>query len=251
MDQEKSNVFVFDKKELALLVLFFIVMAVTSFVLGVRFGKHHTMGKVNIQEQDQQTVNLVSQKEEEIGKIVDEEAAVQQGLNDKGETEQSEGEVAGGGTEKSIDDQTFQKLKNEFEKLEAQDFKRKDQIEMNQGESDTSDLNEQIEQQIDEGVSDTSTRREDNDQLKPDQAIVGKYTIQVGSFKTLNEAQEFADAFLIRDYSPIINEVDIDGSGKWYRVSLGVFGSIRDAKTYVSQEKSLFNNQEYVITEIR
>ncbi len=55
----------------------------------------------------------------------------------------------------------------------------------------------------------------------------------------------------MRGYSPIINETTIDGKGTWYRVSLGLFGTVEEAKTYVKNEQSLFSGQDYVITELK
>lgn len=80
---------------------------------------------------------------------------------------------------------------------------------------------------------------------------VGKYTIQLGSYNTADEAKQFAEGFTVRGYSPIINEVKIEGKGTWYRVSLGLFNSVEEAKTYIKQEQSLFSGQEHVISEIK
>ncbi|MGE3611119.1 MAG: SPOR domain-containing protein [Bacteriovoracaceae bacterium] len=79
----------------------------------------------------------------------------------------------------------------------------------------------------------------------------GKFTIQLGSYNTVEEAKQFAEGFTVRGYSPIINEVTIEGKGKWYRVSLGLFNSTEEAKNYIKTEKSLFSGQDHVITEIR
>lgn len=80
---------------------------------------------------------------------------------------------------------------------------------------------------------------------------VGKYTIQLGSYNTVEEAKQFAEGFTVRGYSPIINEVKIDGKGTWYRVSLGLFNTVEEAKAYIKQEQSLFSGQEHVISELK
>ena len=79
----------------------------------------------------------------------------------------------------------------------------------------------------------------------------GKYTIQLGSYNTVDEAKQFAEGFTVRGYSPIINEVKIDGKGTWYRVSLGLFNTVDEAKSYIKQEQSLFSGQEHVISELK
>lgn len=85
----------------------------------------------------------------------------------------------------------------------------------------------------------------------PKNEMAGKFTIQLGSYNTVEEARQFAEGFTVRGYSPIINEVRIEGKGTWYRVSLGLFNSVEEAKAYIKQEQSLFSGQEHVISEIK
>lgn len=79
----------------------------------------------------------------------------------------------------------------------------------------------------------------------------GKFTIQLGSYSTMEEAKQFAEGFTVRGYNPIINEVIISGKGTWYRVSLGLFENVQEAKDYVKKEATLFQGQDYVISEIK
>jgi septal ring-binding cell division protein DamX len=79
----------------------------------------------------------------------------------------------------------------------------------------------------------------------------GKYTIQLGSYNTVEEAKQFAEGFTVRGYSPIVNEVKIEGKGTWFRVSLGLFNTVEEAKAYIKQEQSLFSGQEHVISELK
>jgi septal ring-binding cell division protein DamX len=87
--------------------------------------------------------------------------------------------------------------------------------------------------------------------LKTKSSMVGKFTIQLGSYNTADEAKQFAEGFTVRGYSPIINEVSIPDKGVWYRVSLGIFKTVEEAKAYIKTEQSLFQGQDFVITEIR
>ena len=77
--------------------------------------------------------------------------------------------------------------------------------------------------------------------------LSGKFTIQIGSHRTLKEAEAFAEGFRARGYNPIINQIEIKGKGTWYRVSLEAFDSAEEAKAYVTKEKSLFLGQDYAI----
>jgi len=88
--------------------------------------------------------------------------------------------------------------------------------------------------------------------VKPEQSsMAGKFTIQLGSYNTVEEAKQFAEGFTVRGYNPIINEVKIKDKGVWYRVSLGLFDTVEEAKKYVKEEQSLFAGQEFVISEIK
>jgi cell division protein FtsN len=88
-------------------------------------------------------------------------------------------------------------------------------------------------------------------EAKPASPVNGKYTIQLGSYPTMDEAKQFAEGFSVRGYSPIINETSLEGKGTWYRVSLGLFTTVEEAKGYIKTEQSLFSGQDYVITEIK
>src|SRR5690606_27564903 len=47
--------------------------------------------------------------------------------------------------------------------------------------------------------------------------MAGKFTVQLGSYNSMEDAKQFAEGFTVRGYSPIINEVKIEGKGNWYR----------------------------------
>jgi cell division septation protein DedD len=61
---------------------------------------------------------------------------------------------------------------------------------------------------------------------------VGKYTVQVASFKKESEAQEFAEGLKSKGYPVFIKQAEIPGRGIWYRVRIGTFKTIQEAKIY-------------------
>ena len=63
----------------------------------------------------------------------------------------------------------------------------------------------------------------------------------------MEDAEKFANGFRVRGYNPVINEVEIENRGSWFRVSLGVFDTIEDTKEFIIKEKSLFQGMDYVI----
>ena len=198
----KTKLYVFAKKEVALIFIFMILIAVTSFVLGVKIGKNYSMEMAGITPEDQKkVVELLSNKEEELSNI---------------------------------------KANPEANTVESSDIENK--------------LQEKISEEFGGGAAPSGhgamtpaaghgaeAKHETKD------ALSGKFTIQLGSHRTLKEAESFAEGFRARGYNPIINQIEIKGKGTWYRVSLEAFDTAEQAKAYVAKEKSLFMGQDYTI----
>lgn len=198
----KTKLYVFAKKEVALIFIFMILIAVTSFVLGVKIGKNYSMEMAGITKEDEKkVVELLSTKEESLEAI---------------------------------------KANPEASTIESSEIENK--------------LQEKISEEFGTGAAANTNHSLPNMSVKaPEQAptasdeLSGKYTIQLGSHRTLKEAESFAEAFRARGYNPIINQIEIKGKGTWYRVSLEAFNSQEEAKAYVTKEKSLFTGQDYNI----
>lgn len=198
--EENNKVIIFEKKEIALILIFVVVLIITSFTLGIRLGKKLSLKEVGIKDEDVQTVQKLKSVAEE-----DAEATV---AEDSKLTDEEK--------LKKLMDESKTRLSDELEKFSSED---------------------QNSTPVDAGA--------------PRSSSTGKFTIQLGSYNTVEEAKQFAEGFTVRGYSPIINEVKIEGKGKWYRVSLGLFNSVDEAKTYIKNEQSLFSGQDHIITEIR
>jgi cell division protein FtsN len=210
--EENNKVIVFEKKEIILILLFVVVLIITSFTLGIQLGKKLAFEESGIKPEDQKTVELKSSIEEDVEKTVEEESK----LTDEEKL-------------KKLMDESKNRLSDELEKFSTED-KEKDKDK--DKEKEKVEPNKSVEPQASSAMS-------------------GKYTIQLGSYPTVEEAKQFAEGFTVRGYSPIINETTLDNKGTWYRVSLGLFGSVEEAKAYVKNEQSLFSGQDYVITELK
>ncbi len=201
----KTKLYVFAKKEVALIFIFMILIAVTSFVLGVKIGKNYFMEVAGITKEDQaKVVELLSSKEEELSRI---------------------------------------KANPESSNVESSDIEHK--------------LQEKISEEFGGGEkpadahssSNMSVAQPEHKTEKTD-SLSGKYTIQLGSHRTLKEAEAFAEGFRARGYNPIINQIEIKGKGTWFRVSLEAFTTEQEARAYVAKEKSLFLGQDYNIVKM-
>lgn len=81
---------------------------------------------------------------------------------------------------------------------------------------------------------------------RPRGSYSGKHTIQMGSHRGQEEAKDFAEGFRARGYEPIIDKVNLPDRGIWYRVSIGAFETLEEAKRFVKKEPSLFQGQDHV-----
>ena len=232
---ENTKLYVFSKREVALIFLFMFLIAVTSFVFGVKVGKDYSFEKSGFIPQDKQKIDLLSGQEEKVNEVVEDsrenpkETVELNDLNKKLELHI-----------KTETDGEGKRFKDEVEKVKAQ---KKDTVKKNSRE-ESSEKN--MSGDMIEPAPGTEVKVEDNATSSLKDQFVGKFTIQLGSHRALSEAEAFAEGFKLRGYNPIINEVDIPNRGVWYRVSLGVFDSITEAKNYVKMEQSLFQGQDYV-----
>ncbi|MBF0208490.1 MAG: SPOR domain-containing protein [Oligoflexia bacterium] len=254
---EKNKVFVFDKKEVALVFIFMILSAITSFAIGVKVGKSFSFQKSGIMPQDQHTVQLKSVAEERMEQIA-KDAAQHSNVANK---------------QQSVD-KTYLRLEEEFQKINhqliegAQSSKEgKDNESKDNEDKGTFHSSEAVTNTITatppsvltapdthasaDALAAPAPARSPSDVtiITPKVPANGKYTIQLGSYQQESDAIKFADGFRIRGYTPILSEVRIPSKGIWYRVSLGSFPTISEAKQYIEKEESLFQGQDYVITE--
>ncbi len=221
---ENTKLYVFARKEVALISTFIILMVTTAFIFGVKIGKHYSFEKSGLLDEDQKQIELLSKEEEMVEKLV------------------AQGDETRKQDSKALSEDAFKRLKSKIdsefaEKPKKRIDQKKESTIRQEGKKESSST-EVLDQKVPKKAS--KTKRDE---------LSGKYTIQLGSHRSLQEAQQFADAFKVRGYDPIINEVSIDGRGIWFRVSIGVFSSTSEARQFINKEQSLFTGQDYVISE--
>lgn len=219
--EEKRKLIVLDRNELVFLTLFVLIMTTVTFTIGFRIGRGMTFKEDGFIPADETKVaDLQSVKEEKVGKTEHKRKFVDENI-------------------KSKDSVYHQAIQQELNKLSEEDPK-----EAVKKEEEAKEL---IAKDKVEATKDQTPPSEEEAKSN----YVGKYTIQLGSHPTYKEAEEFANGFAIRGYNPIINTVKLAGRGTWYRVSLGAFDDIAAAKEYIQKEESLFQGQNYFISEIK
>jgi len=213
----KTKLYVFAKKEVALIFIFMILIAITSFVMGVKIGKNYSLEMAGITPADQKkVVELLSKKEEEL-----------EGIKKNAESHTVESS--------DIEHKLQEKISAEFG-----------------GEAPATAAHGEAPATAPAGHAPMSTEpaKAVHGGGQSKDGLSGKFTIQLGSHRTLKEAEDFAEGFKARGYDPIINQIDIKGKGTWYRVSLGAFNTNEEARAYIAKEKTLFIGQDYTIVKM-
>lgn len=240
--EDNNKLFVFEKKEVILIFVFIVLIAVISFTLGVRTGKQLSLKQDDYTAEDIQKINLKSIDEENVDDLVNEKGstAFERSLEDEGTSLQKDATKFEdpAAVNKPVD-VLESRLKEEMEKLAREKIPAETTaVESGADSGNGQGLGEDV---LNDSKAVAST-------VAPD--YTGKYTIQLFSHQSQESAQDFADAFIIKGYDVIINEVIIPGKGKWYRVGIGAFSTINEAEDYLQKEKDLFQSQQYIIQKI-
>lgn len=213
---EKTKLYVFAKKEVALIFLFMVMISVSSFIFGVKVGKSFSFADSGLEIVDKEKVEILSGQEEKVNEVVEQRR-----------DSKDEKEVV-----------NINEMNKRLEDRIKKELSGKNQKEV--------DVPVKAKEEKKEEVQAVGNETAESSGVVAQDSYSGKYTIQLGSHQSLKEAKEFAEGFRARKYDPIINEVELANRGTWYRVSIGVFNSVTEAKEYVQKEKSLFQGEDYV-----
>lgn len=235
---DKTKLYVFEKKEIALIFVFMLLIATTSFMLGVKIGKSYSYEAAGLTEEDRERIDLLSTQEELIQQMLQEE--------DLGPIDEDE-------LNREMHETLRERIREQLERRGTEDSQSSAPSRDQAPAPDMSpDESEDIIGRYQDGQLDirpVDQGRESSDSVGERRAshYSGKFTIQLGSYRRQSDAEDFARGFAVRGYEPIINEVDIPNRGTWFRVSLGVFDTSTQAKRYIENERELFQGQDYVI----
>tara|TARA_Y100000780_G_scaffold152506_1_gene137337 strand:- start:22373 stop:23086 length:714 start_codon:yes stop_codon:yes gene_type:complete len=237
MIEDNSKLFVFEKKEVVLIFVFIVVIAVTAFTLGVRIGKRLSLKEDGYTKTDVQNIDLKSVDEEYVEAVV-EGPAEPSNFEDAISNEESPAEESAAEVEA--------RLREEMEKLAA------GKVETPVTEpAEAPEVESPVVEEEPQASAGEEKRIESTDDLyAPQDDVKGKFTIQLYANQSKSAAQDFADAFIVKGYDVIINEATIPGKGTWYRVSIGIFDTIEDAKKYLQKESGLFQGEDYIIQQL-
>ncbi len=221
MSQEpKQKIFIYDRREVAVLILLGVMVAVFSFTLGVHLGKKVDEASApNLAKKDTQTLPAETIDDTVPSRLeMSEEAKEVQGAIDDSLNQVLHDEVARTGVQ--LEKYTPTKLPSQTQSK-------------NQGATTGPRSEDQVKKEAKpaDGVKKAI--------LIHRPAPQGKYTLQVGSFPSATEALDKLQKLEKKGEKTVfVREAKIEGRGKWYRVYLGGFPSKQEAdkiaKKYLS-----------------
>jgi cell division protein FtsN len=193
--KEKQRVFIYDRKEMGALILLGLMVAVFAFTLGVHLGKRVGGKNVAHTEAGEATpVETHSDKEPESKEIADQA--------------KSAGQVA--------DDSANQALHDEVERTGLKLDKGRQVDLPKSAKSDNAGATT---------IKASQTIAAPHAAGKPtaEPRAASRFTLQVGSYPILAEAKLRAKAIEELGLHPQVQQAEIRGKGKWYRVYVGEF----------------------------
>ena len=76
----------------------------------------------------------------------------------------------------------------------------------------------------------------------------GAYQLQVSSFQSESEGQKFASELRARGHKSYVYRAEVPGRGTWYRVRIGPFASLSEAKSYRSKFEEKERMTPFLVT---
>ncbi len=207
MDQ-KRRLFIYDRKEVGVLILLGVGVALFAFTLGVHLGKQVVPKATEMAGETQAVDPLVP---------------AEPGAPSRVEISQEVKNVP-----EAVDETLDQSLRDEIAKTGLQVEKPR-QVEL--PDSVRRETN-RAESRPEVGQPKTPvarTTKVDPKSQSPS-AVSSRYTLQVGSFPSLREAEPELLKLNENGLRAEVREVELAGKGKWYRLFVGQFDSVKDAE---------------------
>ncbi len=213
---KKQRFFIYDRKEVGVLMLLGVMVAVFAFTLGVHLGKRVMGGK---------TAAPHATPSEGVAPVAE--------SSSHAETEQAMAQPTAvpsamvAASEEALNEATHEEVTRTGIKLE--DSK---QLELPEKTRSKNAGATHLKAVPKEPVAETHTpeQKEAMAELnalneKAKHAAKGAYTLQIGSYSELKEAQDRIKDLEISGLSPRIHATDIKSKGRWYRIYLGGFAT--------------------------
>ena len=211
--EQKQRFFIYGRKEMGVLVLLGLLVAVFAFTLGVHLGKRVIPKSASAPVADASTLPTLPDN-----------VPNQQELSEEAKN-----------TGQRADEALGQALHEEVLKTG---------IKLDQGKP----------MELPKELAKEKAREEKAPEPRPARssvaAPIGKYTLQIGSFPSLREAQQSVQSLPEHGLKPYIRSAEIKGKGKWFRVFAGSYATRLEAETAGEQLKAERTINSFVISKL-
>lgn len=231
MDQRR-RLFIYDRKEVGILILLGVGVALFAFTLGVHLGK--------------QVVPKVAQEIGEappVDPLLNAESQAPSRVEISGEVKNIPG---------AVDESLDQSLRDEIAKTGMKVDKAR-QVELPsevQRESSAPEVGRAEPASNKKIESATEPKSEEKAVAKSEAATSptsSRYTLQVGSYPSLREAEPELLKLNENGLRAEVREVELSGKGKWFRLFVGQFESVKDAEKAGKSFKKERRIAEFVV----
>ena len=202
----RRKLFIYDRKEVGILILLGVGVALFAFTLGVHLGKQVVPKPVELHANDESVESLESAKHENPDRtLIDAEVK----------------HVPG-----AVSEVLDQNLRDEVAKTGLTIDNPKTVTLPSQTKKETHSAIQNPESSPETGHGAPATKKSE-----PIKAGKGRYTLQVGSYPNLKEAEPELLKLNENGLRPVVKEVELKGKGKWYRVVVGEYASAQAAES--------------------
>jgi cell division septation protein DedD len=210
--EPRSELLVFNRKEIGVIITLLVLVAMFSFTLGLRLGKTLAVAKAQTQEGPPLSPKAEPKAEEKVA-------------DDKTEAPKQEAALAKDAAKpvgtadpaaKAIEDAADTELAAETEK-----------------------------EKVTVGTAMPMALPKEKKSLNAGHTT--RYTLQFGAYRTMGEAAEQVTALKHKDLDAQYLEADVKGKGKYFRVIVGTFSNKDDAERAGAKWKSEKGLPDYIV----
>jgi cell division septation protein DedD len=230
--EPKRRVFIYERREFALLLVIGVAVALFAFTLGVHLGKRvvspNSVSGTLEPKTDPSVLPSVADAIPDRREVLEQQKGVTPAVEEA--------------LEKSLHEEVV-KTKIRLDQPKVLDLPKKTRAEQAMPSSEPTPVTSVVPK-----AKQTDVRTSDSGADEESESIPsGKYTLQVGSFPTATEAKPMLDRLRKAGVVAFVRRVDLKEKGKWFRIFIGGFPSIEAAQTAGARYRSENVIQSFIV----
>lgn len=228
--EKKPRLFVYDRKELAVLIVLGVLVAAFAFTFGIHLGKKVAPSAQQAEEPDHAPAATEA---------------------DKSPTSQQLAEQGRGANDGATDEIMNQALQDEVQKAGLKlNTPRPTELPEDSKSKNAGGTTHVAGQKL--PAAQSSGGGSGHGQTKTESAApqTPKFTLQVGSYPSVGEAKALQDSLESRGLRPYLKSAAVSGKGTWYRIFLGQFVTQEEAEQFGERYRNEKIIDSYIVANI-